>query len=407
MVATKAATVSTACALTFLSYLIILTRLGLRKLRHEAFKVDDYLMGSAMILYMAYTAVIPVAVYGGNNLDLHPDHMEWAEADRVSYGLKWLFIGRPFYVSYLWTLKICLVIFYTRLTTRKMELLVIKCVGGILAATWIANIFTTFLGCRPLHLNWQVYPEKFGCADAVAAIYVVGLSNIVTDLMLMVIPFHIILRSLIPMRTKLELGAVFILGFFAVLIVCLRMVSALHHWEQQDRLIWGQLECFTSTIVANAPILHGLWRHAWLHITKMNFKQNEACPPSYSMSVQRPTGQTEPEIDTNQLPVPESRGKARLSLRRMKDRFRHSWDNIEIERSVVLLQESKTGRFDPAEEAGGDTNFGGLASVARIITHIETGSTMEMGKVGRGSRISLLKMGRTGKKSTLGEGSEA
>lgn len=62
MVANKAATVGTACALTFLSYLIILTRLSLRKVRHEAYKIDDYLMGSAMILYAVYTAVIPVAV---------------------------------------------------------------------------------------------------------------------------------------------------------------------------------------------------------------------------------------------------------------------------------------------------------------------------------------------------------
>lgn len=97
-------------------------------------------------------------------------------------------------------------------------------------------------------------------------------------------------------------------------------------------------------------------------------------------------------------------------LRKIKNHIRHSWGSLEIERSVELLQETKTGGLDPAEEQHNNNdgdNFGGLASVARIVTRIETNSTMSMGKVSRGSRISLLKLGKAPvpTKLTLEEGS--
>lgn len=62
MVENKAATVDSAYVLTALAYVIILTRLALRRLKHERFKVDDYLMGLAMVFYALNTAVYPVAV---------------------------------------------------------------------------------------------------------------------------------------------------------------------------------------------------------------------------------------------------------------------------------------------------------------------------------------------------------
>jgi hypothetical protein len=75
----------------------------------------------------------------------------------------------------------------------------------------------------------------------------------------------------------------------------------------------------------------------------------------------------------------------------LKDRLRASLDAIEIERSVELLQETKTGRF---ENAGQENNqFAGLASVAHIETRVGTGATMgDKGmKKDKKSRFSRLK----------------
>jgi hypothetical protein len=54
--------VNAAFALTVLSYLIILSRTLFRRLKHEAFKPDDYLMLASMVIYAAYTGTFIVAV---------------------------------------------------------------------------------------------------------------------------------------------------------------------------------------------------------------------------------------------------------------------------------------------------------------------------------------------------------
>lgn len=60
-------------------------------------------------------------------------------------------------------------------------------------------------------------------------------------------------------------------------------------------------------------------------------------------------------------------------MRRFRDRLRASLDVLEIERSVELLQESKTGRFDRGSQE--EAQFSGLTPVAHITTHIGTGLT--------------------------------
>ncbi len=54
--------VNAAFALTVLSYVIILSRTFFRRLKHEAFKPDDYLMLVSMVIHAAYTGTFIVAV---------------------------------------------------------------------------------------------------------------------------------------------------------------------------------------------------------------------------------------------------------------------------------------------------------------------------------------------------------
>jgi hypothetical protein len=54
--------VGAAYFLTAASFTVILSRILFRRLKHEAFKPDDYLMLSATVLYAIYTAAFIVAV---------------------------------------------------------------------------------------------------------------------------------------------------------------------------------------------------------------------------------------------------------------------------------------------------------------------------------------------------------
>jgi hypothetical protein len=93
-----------------------------------------------------------------------------------------------------------------------------------------------------------------------------GSTNIATDLLLMCIPLPIILRARLPIRTKIQLCSVFLVGLFVIGISITRIVIVLQNLTQINKLIWGQMECFSATIVANAPIIHSLYRHGKHHV---------------------------------------------------------------------------------------------------------------------------------------------
>jgi hypothetical protein len=100
----------------------------------------------------------------------------------VILGSKFALLGRPFYMSYIWSMKVCIVdesfqpsarplsdlipklIYYTRLTSRTKELLAVQITAGFVAVAWVACMLTFFLECRPTHFYWQVLPYAPQCA---------------------------------------------------------------------------------------------------------------------------------------------------------------------------------------------------------------------------------------------------
>jgi hypothetical protein len=112
-----------------------------------------------------------------------------------------------------------------------------------------------------------------------------GSTNIATDLLLMCIPLPIILRARLPIRTKIQLCSVFLVGLFVIGISITRIVIVLQNLTQINKLIWGQMECFAATVVANAPIIHSLYRHGRHHVqtrsgTRSGDKSNNGGPDS-------------------------------------------------------------------------------------------------------------------------------
>lgn len=55
-------TVNSAVALTAASFLVILSRTVLRRLKHETFVPDDWLMLGSIVFYIVFTATYPVVV---------------------------------------------------------------------------------------------------------------------------------------------------------------------------------------------------------------------------------------------------------------------------------------------------------------------------------------------------------
>ncbi|RDW89139.1 hypothetical protein BP6252_01171 [Coleophoma cylindrospora] len=127
----------------------------------------------------------------------------------------------------------------------------------------------TFLTeCSPISLAWQVVPTISECAKAPQTVIVMGGTNILTDLLLMLIPLPVVFRTQLPWRTKVQLCGVFSIGVFVILVSVLRIKFVLADNSQQNKLLWAELECFAAAIVANGPILYGLYRYRHIAIER-------------------------------------------------------------------------------------------------------------------------------------------
>lgn len=132
----------------------------------------------------------------------------------------------------------------------------------VFLGTYVACQVTTFTECRPVRLYWQLLPDPGPCAEAQLQLLVVGITNIVTDLMLLILPLPLVFKMKADWRRKIRYYTIFLLGIFIIAITIIRLpINALNKEIQANRSIWASTELFTSALVVNIPTLYGLWRH--------------------------------------------------------------------------------------------------------------------------------------------------
>jgi len=148
-----------------------------------------------------------------------------------------------------------------------------------MAATWIGCLLSIFLECRPFAGYSQVYPYPGShCTTARDQVITMSSTNIVTNILLMSIPLPTVVREHLSVKTKAQLCVLFVTGFFIVAISITRIAIIFADFSKANleinELIWGQIECFTATLVVNAPIIHSLLsdRHAITNMPKFRSK---------------------------------------------------------------------------------------------------------------------------------------
>jgi hypothetical protein len=210
-----------------------------------------------------------------------------------------------------------MVIFYTRtITDSHVEQLLLQGTFVLLGVTWMACIFTNFLGCNPLELYWQVIPDTPQCALGVSNSLVAGSLHIFTNVLLMLLPIPAILRANFPVRSLIHVSTIFLANIFLIIVVIIRMVIDNRRnpqWQAQD-LTWRQVDCFIMTVLVNKPILYRLWRHGFNHMRKGQFGA-DACSTGYSPPVENQDPHMESGQSSDGGRMSSLRGKIRSSVK--------------------------------------------------------------------------------------------
>ncbi|KAJ5054713.1 uncharacterized protein L3040_000979 [Drepanopeziza brunnea f. sp. 'multigermtubi'] len=209
-----------------IALLVVCMRIyGRRKMKQLGW--DDGLI----VLAMAFSVAETVAGYFGLRttfLGIHVQDIPLT-ADR-SLGMKWNFIGQILYNPILAIVKSSILVFMVRLGGHKPELWYTILALNVFNIALAVSIFTTVVfQCRPVSFFWRRMrdPTLQGTCIDTATFYVATASlTIFTDVLVLALPFWIFLGLKMPLRVRITLVGVFLLGaMFVVLLLYIPDVS--------------------------------------------------------------------------------------------------------------------------------------------------------------------------------------
>ncbi|KAH7146964.1 hypothetical protein B0J13DRAFT_664769 [Dactylonectria estremocensis] len=114
-------------------------------------------------------------------------------------------------------------------------------------------------------LTWDILPDDWrdSCSQGVANLIVLAVSNAITDIALLILPFPILYNTRLDRRHKLQLSVLFRIGFITVAITIVRIPLIFMSSVAQTRRLtsfqpWASIEIVCACVVANAAFFYAI-----------------------------------------------------------------------------------------------------------------------------------------------------
>ncbi|RDL35282.1 uncharacterized protein BP5553_07213 [Venustampulla echinocandica] len=256
-------------ALTTISFVVIISRIVFRRLNHQKYLFDDYIVLHSMLLYTVITAVNSVVYYHGTNFSVNdPEHPKNVALDNLQHavtGSRVVLVDMRCGLLYhpgpkapaLGLTAIQLFYFPRVLPVERVD---IGVAGALLGITWVIGMLAIFMGCMPLRQYWQVLPNTPECARAIVSTIISGAVGTFYD-----IPGKFASDGVLDERThkyapidntstgncprlaiKLSVALLAIFSVPTLIAIAYRMFTVIGirpGWQAND-LVLKQVECF-------------------------------------------------------------------------------------------------------------------------------------------------------------------
>jgi len=191
-------------------------------------------------------------------------HIWIASPDAVTVFLKGLFISEVCFTGVIVSVKYSLLCFYWRLfKVHPSVRRAIYVLLAIVTAWGIAIILVVCLQCRPLRGFWDKSTNAVCAVNDFKFFYGNSIPNIATDIAILILPIHSVLRLKITNWQRFCVLGIFVLGGFIIAISVTRLLILLRlnlhspdvTWEFVHPQIWTCLEINVATICCCLPSL--------------------------------------------------------------------------------------------------------------------------------------------------------
>lgn len=178
----------------------------------------------------------------------------------------------------------------TDLTWERAHQTTLVAIRWMLLVTFGAVVISDLAECQPFYEYWQVLPDPGGaCRQGYAQLITMATCNVITDLMLVLFPSVIILRSHMRLKRKVQLAMLFSLSLAVVGVTLYRVPHIIQmHGRQQYRSLLASVELLFATGAANALVLGSFVRDRG--VKKQKFRRTSTADSfDRSSNPRRPT----------------------------------------------------------------------------------------------------------------------
>ncbi|KAE8323483.1 hypothetical protein BDV39DRAFT_217727 [Aspergillus sergii] len=246
-------------AIGVVQILVVAARFYARYLQRVACAVDDYLIIPSLVALPMHTA--SCLTPPRNSLIFKRWHYLRASSRRPLTRFQGLVANQildfPFTVT---PAKISILLFYIRIFSTPKFRMIAYAVGFIVLGHGIGVFFAAIFQCSPVQYAWDKTIEGGSCFDQQAFYRYVSPPNILTDVLILVMPLPFVWKLHTRMTQKLALTGVFLLGGLGTVASILRMTIFFQEnaltdptWASVNLGIWTVLEAGIIIISACLP----------------------------------------------------------------------------------------------------------------------------------------------------------
>ncbi|KAK7707110.1 hypothetical protein SLS64_007319 [Diaporthe eres] len=149
------------------------------------------------------------------------------------YGSKIVVVSEQAMLNLIYTIKVCMLIMYTRLTLGLRDQLIVRCLAVYVFIGWFATEIAFFTACQPFEAYWALPPPD---------------------------PQSLIVRMALPWRQKIVVAFIFSLGIFVIIAALLTKVFNLTNVYDASYMLWYIREASVAVYMSNLPMIWPLLR---------------------------------------------------------------------------------------------------------------------------------------------------
>ncbi|GAB1317019.1 Rhodopsin domain-containing protein [Madurella fahalii] len=220
----------------------VVIRFYSRTLTVRPYTADDWLVIASLLSQFVMAASILASVKLNAIGDQAESIVETDPAASTRF-YQFLVFWSVWYLATFSLPKLAICLLYRRLFPQRAVSIIMWLTAIVLVATVIAGLIANLAACRPFDAHWA-HPEvqRTHCIDKVPLFLWVNFPNIVTDIVMLILPLPIVWKLRISFQLKVALTTTFLIGSTGLAASILRFRSFADNNSAVELLTWTLLE---------------------------------------------------------------------------------------------------------------------------------------------------------------------